>query len=51
VIELVLIGFMLLAALNFARHFIAWQQKSLRTYLQDVEAARCCSCSASRSSW
>ena len=37
-IEAVLIGFMLLAAVNFSRHFIAWQQKSLRTYLRDVEA-------------
>jgi trk system potassium uptake protein TrkH len=24
--------------MNFARHFIAWQQKSLRTYLTDFEA-------------
>jgi trk system potassium uptake protein TrkH len=38
-IELVLIGFMLVSALNFSRHFIAWQQKSLRTYLHDVEAS------------
>ena len=38
-IELVLIGFMLVSALNFSRHFIAWQQKSLRTYLTDVEAS------------
>jgi trk system potassium uptake protein len=37
-IEAVVIGFMLLAAVNFARHFMAWQQKSLRTYLRDVEA-------------
>jgi trk system potassium uptake protein TrkH len=37
-IELVLIGFMLLAAVNFSRHFIAWQQKSVRTYLTDFEA-------------
>ena len=37
-IELVLITFMLVSALNFSRHFIAWQQKSLRTYLKDVEA-------------
>jgi trk system potassium uptake protein TrkH len=29
---------MLVAAMNFGRHFIAWQQKSLRTYLEDVEA-------------
>lgn len=37
-IEFVLIVFMLIAAMNFARHFIAWQQKSLRTYATDVEA-------------
>ena len=29
---------MLISAMNFARHFIAWQQKSLRTYATDVEA-------------
>ena len=37
-VELVLTGFMLVSALNFSRHFIAWQQKSLRTYARDVEA-------------
>jgi len=37
-IEAVLIVFMLIAAMNFSRHFIAWQHKSLRTYLEDVEA-------------
>jgi trk system potassium uptake protein TrkH len=37
-IEIVLACFMFIAALNFSRHFIAWQQKSLRTYLGDVEA-------------
>ena len=37
-IEAVLIVFMLIAAMNFSRHFIAWQKKSLRTYLADVEA-------------
>jgi trk system potassium uptake protein TrkH len=37
-IEAVLIVFMLVAAMNFSRHFLAWQQKSLRTYLGDVEA-------------
>jgi trk system potassium uptake protein len=37
-IELVLIVFMLIAAMNFARHFIAWQQKSLHTYATDSEA-------------
>ena len=29
---------MLVSAMNFSRHFIAWQQKSLRTYATDVEA-------------
>lgn len=37
-IELVLAFFMVVSALNFSRHFIAWQQKSLRTYFTDVEA-------------
>ena len=37
-IEAVLIVFMLIAAMNFARHFMAWQQKSLRTYATDIEA-------------
>jgi trk system potassium uptake protein TrkH len=37
-IELVLIVFMLISAMNFARHFIAWQQRSLRTYATDIEA-------------
>jgi trk system potassium uptake protein TrkH len=37
-IEFVLIVFMLIAAMNFARHFMAWQQKSLRTYATDSEA-------------
>jgi len=37
-IEAVLIVFMLISAMNFARHFIAWQQKSLRTYATDIEA-------------
>jgi trk system potassium uptake protein TrkH len=37
-IELILVFFMLISALNFSRHFIAWQQKSLRTYFTDVEA-------------
>jgi trk system potassium uptake protein len=38
VIEAVLVGFMLVAALNFSRHLIAWQQKSLRNYATDSEA-------------
>src|SRR5512135_570690 len=37
-IEFVLIVFMLLAAMNFATHFLAWRDKSLRTYLHDAEA-------------
>jgi trk system potassium uptake protein TrkH len=37
-IEIVLTVFMLIAAMNFSRHFIAWQQKSLRTYATDTEA-------------
>lgn len=36
-IELVLIFFMLLAAMNFATHFLAWREKSLRQYLLDRE--------------
>jgi trk system potassium uptake protein TrkH len=37
-VELVIVCFMLLAAMNYSRHFIAWQQKSLRTYATDFEA-------------
>ena len=37
-IELVLIVFMLVSALNFSRHLVAWQQKSLRPYANDSEA-------------
>ncbi|MFC3627710.1 TrkH family potassium uptake protein [Vogesella amnigena] len=37
-IEAILSLFMVLAALNFATHFLAWRQRSLRNYLQDVEA-------------
>jgi trk system potassium uptake protein TrkH len=37
-VEIVLGLFMFVSALNFSRHFMAWQQKSLRTYLRDVEA-------------
>ena len=37
-IELVLIVFMLLAAMNFATHFLAWREKSLKVYLHDTEA-------------
>lgn len=37
-IEFVLIVFMLLAAMNFATHFLVWREKSLKLYLQDAEA-------------
>jgi trk system potassium uptake protein TrkH len=37
-IEFVLIVFMLLAAMNFATHFLAWREKSLKLYLRDTEA-------------
>jgi trk system potassium uptake protein TrkH len=37
-IELVLVTFMAIAAMNFSRHLVAWQQKSLRTYRNDNEA-------------
>lgn len=36
-IEGVLIVFMLLAAINFSTHFLAWRVKSLTTYLLDTE--------------
>ncbi|MDO8263008.1 MAG: potassium transporter TrkG [Gallionella sp.] len=36
-IEAVLILFMLIAATNFATHFLAWRAKSLSLYLRDVE--------------
>jgi trk system potassium uptake protein TrkH len=38
VIEAVLVAFMLVAALNFSRHLVAWQHKSLRNYASDSEA-------------
>ncbi|MBI5006653.1 MAG: TrkH family potassium uptake protein [Nitrosomonadales bacterium] len=37
-IESILIVFMLIAAINFATHFLAWRSGSLRTYLRDAEA-------------
>ena len=37
-IEFVLIIFMLLAAMNFATHFLALREKSLKIYLRDAEA-------------
>ncbi|MFZ2523868.1 MAG: potassium transporter TrkG [Candidatus Ferrigenium altingense] len=36
-IEAVLIVFMLIAAMNFATHFLAWRGKSLVVYLRDAE--------------
>ncbi|TAN85592.1 MAG: TrkH family potassium uptake protein [Gallionella sp.] len=36
-IEAVLIVFMLIAAMNFATHFLAWRAKSVLLYLRDVE--------------
>jgi trk system potassium uptake protein TrkH len=37
-VEYVLIIFMLIAGMNFATHFLAWRGKSLRVYLDDIEA-------------
>jgi trk system potassium uptake protein TrkH len=37
-IEAVLIIFMLIAAMNFATHFLVWREKSLVPYRRDVEA-------------
>src|ERR1700691_2988297 len=37
-IELVLIVFQVLAALNFATHFLAWSQRGVRAYFHDAEA-------------
>ena len=37
-IELVMIAFMLLSAMNFANHFLAVHNRSLRHYLHDAEA-------------
>jgi len=36
-IEAILIVFMVLAALNFATHFLAWRSRSLASYRHDVE--------------
>jgi trk system potassium uptake protein TrkH len=41
-IELVLMIFMMLAALNFARHFLALRRLTLRPFLQDAEAKAIC---------
>jgi trk system potassium uptake protein TrkH len=37
-IEAVLVVFMLLAGINFATHFLAWRERSLRSYWRDAEA-------------
>jgi trk system potassium uptake protein TrkH len=37
-IELVLTGFQVIAALNFATHYLAWRSRDLRAYLHDTEA-------------
>jgi trk system potassium uptake protein TrkH len=37
-IEAVLIVFMLIAAMNFATHFLVWREKSLVPYRRDIEA-------------
>jgi trk system potassium uptake protein len=37
-IEAVLIVFMMLAALNFATHFLVWRERSLAVYWRDAEA-------------
>ena len=37
-IEVVLTVFQVIAALNFATHFLAWRSRSLRAYLHDPEA-------------
>ena len=37
-IELVMTGFSILAALNFATHFLAWSQRGVRAYFRDAEA-------------
>lgn len=37
-IEAVLIVFMIIAAINFASHFLAWRKRSFRVYWQDTEA-------------
>ncbi|OQA33470.1 MAG: Trk system potassium uptake protein TrkH [Betaproteobacteria bacterium ADurb.Bin341] len=37
-VEFILIFFMLVAAMNFATHYLAFRQRSLRTYLADSEA-------------
>ncbi|MEO6423689.1 MAG: potassium transporter TrkG [Candidatus Nitrotoga sp.] len=38
IIEIVMIIFMLLAAMNFATHFLVWRKKKLKLYLLDTES-------------
>jgi trk system potassium uptake protein len=38
-IEAVLMVFMLLAAINYATHFLAWRNKTLKSYRRDPEAS------------
>ncbi|MEP6547596.1 MAG: TrkH family potassium uptake protein [Gammaproteobacteria bacterium] len=37
-IEMVLTAFTILAAMNFATHFLAWSQRGVRAYFRDAEA-------------
>ncbi|WP_417329118.1 TrkH family potassium uptake protein [Halomonas cupida] len=37
-IELVCVAFMLVSAMSFSLHFMAWRERSLRHYLEDPEA-------------
>jgi trk system potassium uptake protein TrkH len=37
-VEIIAIVFMLVAALSYATHFLAWRSRSLRSYLRDAEA-------------
>jgi trk system potassium uptake protein TrkH len=37
-VEFVLIVFQILAALNFATHYLAWSQRGVRAYFRDAEA-------------
>jgi trk system potassium uptake protein len=37
-IELVMTGFTILAALNFATHYLAWSQRGVMAYFRDAEA-------------
>ncbi|EPC01948.1 potassium transporter [Litchfieldella anticariensis FP35 = DSM 16096] len=38
VIELICIGFMIVSAMSFSLHFVAWREKRLTQYLKDPEA-------------